>query len=91
MITQTEKLLEEYVFWIANVEFTIKGRVCEIISPENKRCYTWAVSHHYSPSKSADIYYPSIIAAGSLEETKQHLFAYINGYSGINPSPNAYY
>ena len=91
MITQTEKIIEEYVFWIPKHEFTIKGRVSEIISPESKHCYTWTVSHYYRPSESTPAYIPSIITANSLDEAKQHLFAYINGYSGIAPSPNAYY
>lgn len=91
MITQTEKVLEEFVFWPTNTNHTIKGRICEIIGPEDRHGYTWTISHHYRPTKSAGIYYPSVITAGSFDEAKNHLFAYANGCSGIDLTLNAYY
>ena len=91
MITQTEQIVEEYIFMPDNSEFTIKGRVCKIVFPEDRSHYTWAISHFYRPSEDAISYSPSIVTAESAEEAKQHLFAYALGYSGIDPNPNPYY
>ena len=92
MITQTEQIIEEYVFWPTDTECTIKGRVSKIITPEDRHGYTWAISHHYRPTKeAAGVYYPSVITAEPLEEAKHHLFDYANGCSGIDLTPNTYY
>lgn len=92
VITQTEKIIEEYVFMAENTEFSIKGRICEIITPSTvSPCYTWSVSHFYRPTESAKTYHPSIITADSIEMARRLLFAYINGYSGLHLTPNKYH
>lgn len=89
---QLSRIVREYVLWFDGVEYSVKGRVCEVIDDPQDVHYEWEVSHHYKPSANAmGAYFPSATRGGSIEEVEALMLAYLNGFTGIGVVKNDRY
>ena len=92
MKKQLSRVVREYVLWVGELEYSIKGRVCEIIEDPQDVHYEWEVSHHYKPSASAMApYHPSATRGTSVDEVEALMLIYLKGFSGIGVVKNERY
>ena len=89
METELSRVVREYVLWVDGLEYSVKGRVCEIVDADPAIRYKWAVSHHYRPSSSASAaYYPSATHGRSVEEVEALMIGYLKNFTGIGVVKN---
>jgi hypothetical protein len=90
---QVARIVEEYVLWTKEVEYSVKGRVIEHVGgPNSDRSYEWEISHHYRPSLSAAaVYYPSARTGTSAAEVRALMLTYLKGFQNIDVEPNLRY
>ena len=92
MGTQLSRVVREYVLWVKELDYSIKGRVCEIVDDPKDVHYEWEVSHHYKPSANAmGAYYPSATRGRSLEEVEALMLTYLRNFSSIGVVKNERY
>ena len=92
MYKNISEIVKEYVLFEGELEFIVKGRVTRRVDGETDMPFTWDISHHYRPSESAaTVYYPSARSAKTFKEAESLLFAYMQGFTNIDVTPNEYY
>ena len=74
------EVMREYEMWVTPLDFPIKGRIVKY-ETERGTEYSWSISHHYSPSAGAGVYFPSKTTTRSYEETEMLFKAYAGAFS----------
>jgi len=55
MANQLSRIVREYVLSIDRLDFTVKGRICEVLDDKGDvRFYEWDVSHHLQNRSDRD-------------------------------------
>jgi len=91
MKVTTEKVVSEFIAQVDGLEFVVKGRITELMDTETDRKFYWSISHHYRPSETAGVYYPSTVSAKTIEEAEFLLLAYMKNFTSIGVVPNQYF
>ena len=92
MGVKTYEIVKEYLFWVDELDYTVKGRISRNLDPNVGEPFRWEISHNYKSSKTAaGVYYPSVVSAGTLEDAEMHLFAYANAFRNIGVKANEYF
>lgn len=91
MSVKTYVVVKEYLFWVDELDCTVKDRISRNLAPNVGEPFKWEISHNYKPSRTAGVYYPSVVSAGTLEDAEMHLFAYANAFTNIGVEANKYF
>ena len=86
-----DKVVSEFIARVDGLEFSIKGRITELLDVETDKKYYWSVSHYYSPSENARSYSPSVRSTQTLKEAEFLLFAYLRSFTTIEVTTNEYF
>ena len=91
MGVKTYEIVKEYLFWVDELEYTVKCRISRNLDPNAGEPFRWEISHNCKSLKTAGVYYPSVVSAGTLEDAEMHLFAYANAFTNIGVKANEYF
>jgi hypothetical protein len=76
------EVVETYKLRSEDFEETIHGEIRRELNPSGGERYSWWISHHYRPSQGAyGVYHPSNISGESIDEVRQHMIAYMQGFT----------
>lgn len=91
MYKSVDKVVAEYVFTVLNLEFPIKGRICERMGTTQSMRFNWTVSHYYKFAKEAPGGSPPAkTECGSKEEAERLLFSYVRDFTAFAEPNKAY-
>jgi len=91
MTTYLYEVIKEYVLIVEDLNHSVRGRITKLIKKSEAEEFHWDISHNYSPSESAGIYYPSKKTTSLFDETEFLLLEYMKGFTKIDVTPNQHY
>jgi hypothetical protein len=86
-----EKVVTEFIARVNGLEFSVKGRITELLNAETDQKYYWSVSHYYCPTENAHLYSPSVRSTKTIKEAEFLLFAYLENFTAIRVTTNEYF
>ncbi len=89
MEIERSEIIKQFTYWIEGLDYPIHSR----ISKMDDGRFKWNISHHYSPEKGRDIYYPSASVGHRLEEMEYVLDEYVKNFTaefGVEETPDYY-
>lgn len=91
MKASIERVVREFVIRVDGLRFSVKARVSEIMNGEDAGMFYWSISHHYSPTKNGQAYFPGHLSAATSDDAETLLMAYAQGFTAFDVVPNAHY
>ncbi len=77
MEIERSEIIKQFTYWIEGLDYPIHSRISKL---DDGR-FTWEISHHYSPEKGRDVYYPSASVGHRLEEMEHVLDEYVKNFT----------
>ena len=75
------EILKQYEYEVEGLDHPVRARIIKTESVDSPYC--WEISHHYKPTESAGVYYPSTRCCKSVEEAEFLLETYARSFTNI--------
>jgi hypothetical protein len=74
------EIVKQFQFDVPLLSYPIKEKIVKDISTNGGIRYTWSISHRYTPTAGAGVYFPSVLTSDSLEEAEMNFRAYAESF-----------
>jgi hypothetical protein len=73
------EVVKQFYVYVEGLNHAVAGKITKS-TIGGEPCFTWHISHHYKPTASAGVYYPSEVTTSSLEDTECLFRAYAESF-----------